>query len=326
MKKCPSCGRTYTDPALNFCLQDGAVLEQGTVSTFGNEETVVIGQSPSTNPGGSPYGSQKTTNQPPNTWSAAPYTAQPRKKKSKAWLWILLSIFVIGVVGVVGVFSFLVYLGMKVQEQEEANKAKSNSSSNTFRTNKSSSNSTTTAKEGVTKADFSDWQTGELAYGKVEYSDGKLVVATIKKNYYCGIPASGLLSNDAVSRVTVKNTSKGATDLGFGLIVNSSPIKALLRDYAFVIRTDGTPAYRIVSHSATIEKDIVKWTSSPAIKKGDDENKLEVRDDGKKLTFYINGQLMTSIDDSNGDNNTVAGIYAGDALPITFSDLEVERK
>lgn len=340
MKKCPSCGRTYTDPALNFCLQDGAVLEQGTVSTFGNEETVVIGQTPSTNPGnpgGSPYGRTSggssaggnlPPNAQPNTWQNAQYTAQPRKKKSKAWIVILLALFGFAVIGVVGVVGFLIYLGSKIQQEEAANKAKSNSNSSTnSRTWKSPSpGSSPTSSGGVTKADFSVFETGELSYGKVEFKDGKLTVATKLNNYYCGIPANGLLSNDVTSRVTVKNTNKGATDLGFGLIVNSSPLKALLRDYAFLIRTDGTPAYRIVSHSATIEKDLVKWTSSSAIKKGDEENTLEVRDEGKKLSFYINGQFMKSVDDDYGDTNTVAGIYAGDAIPITFSNLEVEAK
>lgn len=334
MKKCPSCGRTYTDPALNFCLQDGTVLEQEVVSTFGNEETVVMGQTPSTNPGnpanpgGSPYGktSGGSQNVPPGTWSNAPYTAQPRKKKSKAWLVILLGLFGFAVIGVVGIVGFLIYLGIKLEEQEAANKAKGNTNTNS-RTWKSPTPGTSpTRADGVTKADFSVFETGELTYGKVEYDDGKLTVATQKNNYYCGIPANGLLSNDAISRVTVKNKNKGATDLGFGLIVNSSPLKALLRDYAFLIRTDGTPSYRIVSHTATIEKDLVKWTSSSAIKKGDEENKLEVRDEGKKLTFYINGQLMKTIDDAYGDDNTVAGIYAGDAIPVTFSDLEVEKK
>ncbi|HEU4510639.1 MAG TPA: hypothetical protein VFR78_20585, partial [Pyrinomonadaceae bacterium] len=26
MKRCPTCNRTYTDPALNFCLEDGTPL------------------------------------------------------------------------------------------------------------------------------------------------------------------------------------------------------------------------------------------------------------------------------------------------------------
>ncbi len=29
MKRCPSCNRTYTDPSLNFCLEDGTPLVAG---------------------------------------------------------------------------------------------------------------------------------------------------------------------------------------------------------------------------------------------------------------------------------------------------------
>jgi hypothetical protein len=326
MKKCPSCGRTYTDPALNFCLQDGSVLEQETISTFGNEETVFMGQTPPTNPGGSPYGSQP--NSPPATWASSPYTAQPRKKKSRAWIWILLSFFAIGVIAVVGFVGFLIYLGVKVQEKEAAaNKARANVNS-VIRSNKSNSNAVDSDKnwdESDEKADFSKWETGDLKYGKVSYDDGKLTVSSLKSNTFCVIPAANLLTNDVVTKVTVKNTSKSATNLGFGLVVHGSSIQALLRDYAFVIRTDGTPSYRVVSHSATIEKDIVKWTTSSSINKGDGENELEVKDEGKKLGFYINGDLVTTIDDSYDDSRGIAGIYAGGAIPITFSDLEIDK-
>jgi hypothetical protein len=49
-----------------------------------------------------------------------------------------------------------------------------------------------------------------------------------------------------------------------------------------------------------------------------------VRDEGKKLSFYINGELVNSIDDAYDDDKATAGIYTANLLPITFSDLEVE--
>jgi hypothetical protein len=331
MKRCPSCGRTYSDPALNFCLQDGAVLEQQMVSTFGNEETVVMGQTPSTNPGASPYSSQPN-NVPPPTWAApTPYSTLPRKKKSRAWLWILLTFFAFCIIGVVGFVSFLIYVGMKIEEQEAANRAKYSSNNltrpNTNRgpSNTGSNKTTLNSDDGDSLADFSKWETGDLKYGKVTYDDGKLTVASLKANTFCVIPANNLLTNDVTTRLTVKNESKASTNLGFGLVVGGSSIQALLRDYAFLIRTDGTPSYRIVSHGATIEKDVVRWTASSSIHKGDSENELEVRDSGKKLSFYINGDLVNSIDDTYDDDHAVAGIYSGGALPITFSDLEVEK-
>ena len=331
MKKCPSCGRSYTDAALNFCLEDGTVLEQETVSTFGNEETVFMGGAPSTNPGQpstnpgqSPYNSP---NNPPATWTPSPYGAQPKKRKSRAWIFILLALFMVGVIGVAGFFGFLVYLGMKMEKEAAANKSRNSTNNSAWNANKARSNSNAVVKTGngeAKKADFSKWATGSLDFAKVEYKDGDLIVSALKNNYFCAIPAIDLFSNNATTRVTVKNDTKAASSLGYGLVVHSSPIKALLRDYAFLIRTDGTPSYRIVSHSASIEKDIVKWTPSSAIEGGDDINLLEVRDEGKKLSFYINGELVNSIDDAYDDDKATAGIYTANLLPITFSDLEVE--
>jgi hypothetical protein len=347
MKKCPSCGRTYSDPALNFCLQDGTVLEQDTVSTFGNEETVVFGQTPPTNPGGSPYGGPSTNpggqsnpggssygslpNTPPPTWQANPYAvaqAQPRRKKSRAWLWILLSFLFICFVGVVGFAGFLMYIGMKIDQEEKNNKNRV-VATNTNKSNKSNGNSnskTTSSNDDVKKDDFSDWDDGTFDYGKIEHKDDRLVLTSSKSDYYTIVAtAKDFLTNDATTKVTVKNLNKGNSKLGFGLVVNASPIKPLFKDYAFLIRTGDKPGYRIVSHLVSQEKDIVKWTSNSAIQTGDNDNLLEVRDEGSKLSFYVNGTLITSINDENGSDSSIGGIYAGDAIPIAFADLEISK-
>jgi len=327
MKRCPSCRRTYTDPALNFCLQDGAVLEQELVSTFGNEETVVIGQTPPTNPGGSPYGS--SPNNPPPTWQASPYAIaqpQPRKRKSRAWLWILLSFFAICLFGVVGFAGFLVYLGVKMDEAKKNRPIVGANTSNNKGKWNGNANKTEVGDE-LKKVDFSAWTTGNLSYGKIEYKDGKLIVSSLKPDNYTVISTGKtFLTNDAITRVTVKNTTKANSKLGFGVVVNASPIKPLFKDYAFLIRTGDTPAYRIVKHLVSKETVLVDWTPSSVIDGGDDDNELEVRDEGAKLSFYINDEFITSIDDENGTSTSVAGIYAGDSNPITFSDLQIERK
>jgi hypothetical protein len=318
MKKCPSCGRSYADDALNFCLQDGSVLEQEIVSTFGNEETVFIGNPQRTDPHRGPQSGQVNV---PNTW-ASPYTPQqPQKRKSRAWLWILLSIVALGLIGFVGFFAFLIYLGMKMEQQDAANRAGINASND-----KKWPANTSKPKTGddVKTADFSLWKTGDFDYAKVEYKGGALIVSSVKSDYFSVITgAKDFLSNDTITKLTVKNTTGAATSLGFGVMVHSNPIKALLKDYAFLIRTDGNPSYRIVQHTLSQEKELVKWTPSSAIKNGTAENDLKVVDDGKSITFYINGTLIRAINDENGDSTSIAGIYAGNAVPIAFSDFEV---
>ncbi len=327
MKKCPSCGRTYTDPALNFCLQDGTVLEQETVSTFGNEETVFMGQTPGTNPGGSsPY---SKPNNPPATWAASPYTTtQPKKRKSRAWLWILLSFLSFGAIAVVGFFGFLVYLGMKIEQESKNKKAATVNAGNStkIKSNSNSNLNSKTESADSVKEDFSKWNTGAFNYGKVDYKDDKLIVSSKDVGHYMVIStAKNFLTNDAITKVTVENSSDAKSKNGFGLVMNASPVSPLMKDYAFLIRTTDTPAYKIVSHVASKETTLVDWTKNSEINGGDDENLLEVRDEGAKLSFYINGEFVTSINDEYGAATSIGGVYAGDPIPIAFSNLEVNK-
>jgi hypothetical protein len=86
MKRCSTCNRTYTDPNLSFCIDDGTPL---TTVEAEDEATVV-----------SPRGNS-------GDWSTAPY--QPPRayvppggeaKKRRAWPWILgiVGAFILGVV------------------------------------------------------------------------------------------------------------------------------------------------------------------------------------------------------------------------------------
>ena len=67
MKQCPVCGKTYTDPGLNFCLEDGELLTQTQSSGFQQDDappTVVLNDARVTNPSNWPSAS------PPSTWQA----------------------------------------------------------------------------------------------------------------------------------------------------------------------------------------------------------------------------------------------------------------
>ena len=61
------------------------------------------------------------------------------------------------------------------------------------------------------------------------------------------------------------------------------------------------------------------------IKSGSEENVLEVRDDGTKMDFYINGLKVTSQSNVFGYRGGVVGVYTGIDTPIAFSDLEIRK-
>ncbi len=96
MKRCPRCGQTYTDPDINFCLNDGELLSRQTDtpfrSPFPDEQTaarlddspptVILDQSRVTNPTGwNPPSSPPVRWQQPQNQIVYPYnlTATPNQ-------------------------------------------------------------------------------------------------------------------------------------------------------------------------------------------------------------------------------------------------------
>jgi Domain of unknown function (DUF4440) len=75
MKRCPSCNRTYSDPNLSFCVEDGTPL----AATADDESTTAIPQ----------Y-------RPPGA-----YVPVPEQKRRRVWPWIvgLVGAFLLGIVG-----------------------------------------------------------------------------------------------------------------------------------------------------------------------------------------------------------------------------------
>ncbi len=78
MKQCPHCSKTYTDDSLNFCLEDGSPLVPTTVAT-----TTAAATAPEI----------------PSQATVVMERPAPRRK-SRAWIWILGILVVVGVVAV----------------------------------------------------------------------------------------------------------------------------------------------------------------------------------------------------------------------------------
>jgi hypothetical protein len=43
------------------------------------------------------------------------------------------------------------------------------------------------------------------------------------------------------------------------------------------------------------------------------------------MNFYINGDLVKTVNNTDGYTGGVAGIYSGDAVQIAFSNLEISK-
>ncbi|MBE7516581.1 MAG: hypothetical protein HS105_08255 [Chloracidobacterium sp.] len=323
MKVCPKCQKTYTDPNLNFCLDDGSVLTQAAGEQM--PETVLLNQPRITNQPQMPVASQAA-------WNTAPpqpsYSMQP-KKSSKTWLWVLLILGALVVMcgggGIVGLF----YLGSQV-EQEEANK-NANSKSNSGgllpgnkNSNTSANSTNTSTRNDVENLDLSEWVRPNSQFGTTEFRNGELIMGSKQKGYYYVLAATAeYTTENADTRVTLRNMDNADSRLGYGLVFHSNPTP-LQQGYAFLINTKNQK-YEVVHHIPGDEKPVVSWTKSDAIKSGADENTLEVRDGPDKIELYINGEMVNSIKNVYGYKGGVVGLYSGDGVKIAFKDLQIRR-
>lgn len=327
MKICPRCQKTYSDENLNFCLDDGAVLTPSNAVDNSIPATVLMNQTrptaaspPFANQGGTPG----NWNAPPPQFSMPATTPQ----KSKTWLWVL------GILGGLmlicgGGFVGFVFWAASL-DNNNSNRAvlvnTSNYNSGSSIKNKSVANSISEPinNSSVQKIDLSKWVNGNTDLGDTEFTDGELLMSSGRKNYYYVLAAQAVYKTaGAATKVTVRNVNQESSNLGSGLVIHSNPIP-LTQDYAFLIDSE-SKKYRVVRHTPGDEIVVVKWTRSTAVKNGTQGNVLEVRDAGKTMNFYINGEFIRSVGNTDGFSGGVAGLYAGDAVQTAFSDLEINQ-
>jgi hypothetical protein len=326
MKVCPTCRKTYTDDGLNFCLEDGSVL---TLSQGEAPPTVMMQQPPPTNP--SPGIVVPPTNpggfsqqQVQTSWDPQPpYSVQPKKKSSKAWLWVV-GLLCLGLLlcggGLVG------FLGLAIYNAEPSSNSVSNSSP--YPTNISNTRANTAppsdGRTSLDTIDLSRWVQTDTSYGNTDYSGGELTMSAKKKGFYYVLVATrNYTTENANTRITVRNVDDADSSMGYGLVFHSNPTP-LQQGYAFLIDSK-KQRYRVVRHVPQDEPVVVKWTNSSAIKDGDEENVLEVRDKNGNIELYINDQRITSISNTYGYKGGVPGVYSGDGVRAAFSKLEIRK-
>lgn len=351
MKTCPTCNRTFTDDALSYCLDDGSALTSGGVGGGSGEPqpydpgaTIQFIPGRETNPPAPP--SYPPPQSPgyqaqPQSWSPMPpaggMPTAPPKKKSKGIYWIIGGVAALVVLGIGGIILAVVLFGMPgtSNSNENANNANttvnSNSNVNANNSNSSESNknsNTEPSKVNVAQDDFSvtNWWVGSSTFGKAEYVNGEYQISGTTDGGYMAIygPKTYDTAN-ATTRVTTRSVSGTSPTKGYGLTVYSEMKKGLLEDYAFVIRTDGTPEYCVYLHKEGKETMLVNWTAASQIRSGSSTNQLEVRTVGSQISFYINGQFATSVADTAGYKAGIAGFYTSDKATVAFDDLEIYR-
>ena len=305
MKICPTCQQTYADDALNFCLNDGAVLVQQKANT----PPPVFGSQPA-NTGGA---ANPTA---PENWGFKPAVVQP-KPKSKSWIWVL------GIFGAVILLCGGGFVGLLaiVANSGDDNRNLSGNYSQNF-----NSNSGGKKLGNILTDDLSGWKLPNDNLGVTDYQNKEFSMTSKSGGYFFILLTNNraFRTENATARVTVKNPSATFTESGYGLTIHNNISVPLAQDYGFLIDSV-SKGYRIVKHQARKETVVANWTDSDAIKSGAQPNMLEVKDNNGKMSFSINGKTVKTIDDGDGIKNGVIGLYASGAVPILFSNLQVEK-
>ena len=332
MKRCPQCNRTYTDDALSFCLDDGSPLVSASApSSFDPSATVQYPQSRETTPQPTiAYGpgQMPPSSTPPPQWSPMP--PMPPQKRS-VWPWILGIGAVLAFMGIGVVILIVVLASMGGNNNNNAN-TNSNTNSNT-RANRNSNATNTNANTRSTLASYTDdfsnetWYTGSSQYGRTWYEDDEYHI-TASKNGYIVMYAPDrpdYYDDNATVRATVRSVDGESPDSGYGLLVHGARENNQFRDYGFLIYTGDSPKYAIVQHKNSTESKLVAWTATSTIRTGTTPNQLEVRIRDRRLDFYVNGQFVTSITDSEAFLRGRVGFYSSDTAEVAFDDLEISR-
>jgi hypothetical protein len=316
MKICPRCQKTYADDNLNFCLEDGSTLSH--MAAAQPQPTAQMQQPFPTQ--GQPQGQ---TGQAGWNVGQQPYSMQPPKKSSKAWVWVLL---ILGVLVLIcgGGFAGLIYLGSK-EAAKQANSLSLNSNSSGFSSrNSNSSASNNSGRTSSTKLDLAKWEQNSTIYGSTEFVDGEFTMSSNRPRFYyviTGGPDSKTVNADTA--VTVRNIDDASTNIGYGLVFHSK-VTPLEQGYALLVDAKKR-RYRVVHHEPKKETAVINWTRSEAILDGSAENRLEVRDQNGSVDIYINGKKVNSIKNVYGYSEGVVGLYAGDGIKIGFKDLEIRK-
>ena len=337
MKRCPSCNRIYTDPSLNFCLEDGTpLLSNAPPRTAIPTDRYAPPRNTSEPPPTEIYRPEVAAFSPPRPagqWSAAPLA--PAKKSNAVW-WVLGGI---GLIGVLGVFLIIVILALSSMETNQnstndnvnsvvANRNRVANTNSSPSNTDADSNSVSSQPSSITD-DFASekWRTGNFQFGDIWYADDEFHMRAKEKMYLVMYaPNPTYTTENARVRVTARSVDGAAPLSGYGLIVHGekSPDN-VLEDYALLIYTGSEPQYQVVLHKDNLQKTLVPWTKSSIIRSGTSPNQLEIRSQGDELSFYINGRYLTRITDEEKSKRGVAGLYTSETGEVAFDDLEIDR-
>jgi hypothetical protein len=349
MKRCPNCDRTYTDPSLNFCLEDGTPLVPD-APAFDPNATIRYPSARDTaepppteiyrpEPAVTTPTPRRTTPvppppPPPQQWTPGPTAAPPRKKSNAIW-WILGGLTAVIAVGI-GLVVLVIALASLSTNTNNSNANVRNDNRNANVTTNTNANATANANANANAAppasltdDFSEkkWGTGQGAFGRIWYDSGEYHMSSFPEKFVVMYaPSNDYNTENATVKVTARSVTGEVPSAGFGLMVHCVQTREKkLEDYALLIYPSTEPEFQVIMHKDGVQSSLVEKTKSSAIRPGNSPNQLEIRIKGAELSFYANGQFLTKVTDTANYRRGRAGLYTSDTYEVAFDDLTIEH-
>jgi hypothetical protein len=354
MKRCPSCNRTYTDASLNFCLEDGTPLLNESAPGADPNATVRYDIRDTNPPATQIYPSVPPASMPPAPVQPAPQASrsglpvsQPpqwapppaslpgvvQRKKSSAIWWIVGGGAIVGVIAIGLIVMLIVLASMSSNTNNRSNtntnSRVANRNANTNLNGNVSNVNSNVNLPPLVSDDFSEakWTTDRGDYGDIWYDNDEYHMRSKEKTFLVMYAPNGDYdTGEANVKVSVRSVDGSPSPTGYGLIVHGQRSKAgELEDYALLIYNGTDPQYEVIKHKGGQQTTVVPWAKSSAIRTGTSTNQLEVRARGAELSFYINGQYVDKITDTENFQRGLAGLYTSDTTEVAFDDLEIKR-
>ncbi|MGQ9710844.1 MAG: hypothetical protein ACUVXE_10305 [Anaerolineae bacterium] len=168
----------------------------------------------------------------------------------------------------------------------------------------------------------SGWEVAEYDTGKVGYGDGHYYVISYGDGNTMWGVANRSFDNLVIDVDATSVSGPANNNNDYGVICRTDQENGV--GYYMLISSDGY--YAIVKATDAGFEWLVDFTESDAIRQGNATNHIRAVCNGRKLSLYVNGQLLGEAEDSefsSGDIALTATSYESEAAEIWFDNLTV---
>jgi hypothetical protein len=166
------------------------------------------------------------------------------------------------------------------------------------------------------------WPTGADQFSSASFANGTQVLTSLdpKDGWRLANPLGREFSNTYLEATFKTGTCAGMDH--YGIILRVPVLREPDQGYLFGVSCDGHYSLRRWNGQILPKgemKKLVEWTASTAINAGQNQtNRLGVFAVGKRIILYVNGKLLTEIQDSNYPSGYF-GVFLGQSATKNFS-------